>query len=354
MLKWISNLFLGALAVGLSLFTGSRTLDLLGWILPVDQQIVQWLGLAAFELGMYFWCFYFVAGAKGIPQRSIAVIMACFSIIAVSVCTIADVSLGAAKDGKIRPFTEDQSQALIIFVGIVIVANVAAFLACKLLSIDNLRLMREQNAEDHIHEAGLHAITQIAPHIAAQAAPYLASEWASRTWQKLVPGAGQMYFLPNQQQPAALPQPEATTQSFAPAQRSEPETAQYVKPNAVGNFIDKINPFNKKKSPEVYANRPDLARGLEDQANEFIREERERKRKQSIDTSPLRSSSRPSLEERKRQRRERFVSKNLADPVTEDLRGDNSANFPQSHVRIQRNQGPYVVNKNRSKIPLND
>src|SRR5690242_16505352 len=76
--KFISNLFLGALAIGLSIFTGSRTLDLLAWALPANQVIYQWLGLAAFEGGMYFWSFYFVYGAKGTPQRSISVVMAVF------------------------------------------------------------------------------------------------------------------------------------------------------------------------------------------------------------------------------------------------------------------------------------
>src|SRR5579885_2502571 len=85
--KFISNLFLGALAIGLSLFTASRTLDLLGWALPAGQVIYQWLGLAAFEGGMYFWSFYFISGAKGTPQRSISLCMAVFSVIAVCVAT---------------------------------------------------------------------------------------------------------------------------------------------------------------------------------------------------------------------------------------------------------------------------
>lgn len=357
MLKWISSLFLGALAVGLSIYTGSRTLDLLGWILPADQQLVQYLGLAAFELGMYFWCFYFVAGAKGIPQRSIAVVMACFSIIAVSVCTIADTLLGAAKAGKVRPFTADQSQALITFVSIVIVANVAAFLACKLLSIDNLRKMREQNAEDTIHEAGLNAITQIAPHIASQAAPYLAQEWAHRTWQHLVPGGGQMYFLPAVQQPAALPQPA----NSAPVAQSSPAPEQIVssKPEKKG-----FNPLGflpkKKEALETYTIKQDMAQDLAKKADEFRREEYARKHEhaaKSIDTEKnMDARPRPSLEARKKLRRARFISAKLIEPGEKEV-AKEQPNFPPERkpMRIQKRRQTYVVNKRPAAgLPIHD
>lgn len=214
--KFISGLFLGALAIGLSIFTGSRTLDLLAWALPTGQQIYQWLGLCAFEGGMLFWSYYFVAGAKGTPQRAISVCMACFSIIAVSVCTIADLSLDAGQKGEIAALTGAQAQAVIIFVGIVIVVNVAAYLACHLLSVENMRNMREQEAEDKIYEAGLKAISGLAPSIAADAAPYLATEWANRTWQRIVPGVQhKTYYLPQQQPAAAIAAPAPAPAALA-------------------------------------------------------------------------------------------------------------------------------------------
>ena len=206
--KWISGIFLGALAIGLSIFTGSRTLDLLAWALPTGQQIYQWLGLCAFEGGMLFWSFYFVAGAKGTPQRSISAIMAGFSIIAVSVCTVADLSLDAGQKGEIAKLSPDAAQSIIIFVGVVIVVNVAAYLCCHLFSVDNLRRMKEQEAEDKIYEAGLKAIAGLAPSIAADAAPYLAEEWANRTWQRIVPGVRhETRYLPPAKPAAAISAP---------------------------------------------------------------------------------------------------------------------------------------------------
>jgi hypothetical protein len=186
--KFISNLFLGALAIGLSIFTGSRTLDLLAWALPAGQTIYQWLGLAAFEGGMYFWSFYFVSGAKGTPQRSISLIMAIFSVVAVCVATVADMTLDAGQSGKIAPLSSSMQQTMIVFVGITVALNVAAFLSTKLMSIEKLREIAEGQAEDRIYGEGLRAIEAIAPQIAADAAPYLAAEWSNRTWQKIVPG----------------------------------------------------------------------------------------------------------------------------------------------------------------------
>jgi len=288
--KFISNLFLGALAIGLSIFTGSRTLDLLAWALPVNQAVYQWLGLAAFEGGMYFWAFYFVYGAKGTPQRSIAIVMAVFSIIAVCVATVADLSLGAAQSGKIAPLSPTMQQTLIIFLGIVIVCNVAAFLACKLMSIEKLKEAAEQNAEDMIHAAGLRAIVSIAPHIAGQAAPYLAEEWANRTWQRLVPGAhGRTEYLGPVASPAALPPAQ-------PAQLAQTGPVPVPPSNVLvtggpgmweraKKQVKKVFPGKSEALP-VYNTPPQIPQEQLDQDfKRMVAEERARKRKTSTSAS---------------------------------------------------------------------
>lgn len=212
--KFISSFFLWALAIVLSVFTASRTLDLLAWALPSGQEIYQWLGLASFEGSMWFWSFYFVHGAKGTYQRGIAIIMSVFSIVGVCIALVSDLLVDASQTGKLPKLPPEQSQAVIIFLGVVIALNVAAFIACKLLSIDNLRLMKEQDAEDVIHNAGLTAITSLAPAIAADAAPHLATEWANRTWQRLVPGVGYTQYLGPAQQTAQIAPPVQAQQSI--------------------------------------------------------------------------------------------------------------------------------------------
>lgn len=246
MSKFISNLFLGALAILLSIFTASRTLDLLAWALPANQVIYQWLGLCAYEGGMYFWSFYFVSGAKGVPQRSISLCMAVFSVVAVMVATIADLSLGASEAGKIAALPASMQQAMIVFVGVTIALNVAAFLACKLMSPEKLREIKAGQAEDMIFGEGLRAIEAIAPTMAAEAAPYLAAEWSNRTWQRIVPGVPrQTYVLPpagsSPEAPAlpapALPAPALPASASTPAPAPAPVPSQAPTPRRRGRFL---------------------------------------------------------------------------------------------------------------------
>lgn len=125
------------------------------------------------------------------------------------------------------------------------------------------------------------------------------------------------------------PQISASSASFTPAPDAkiideQPEPAKPAK------FFDKINPF--KKSPE-----PENAKII-DTPKETPTE--------TIDTSPRRTL-RPSLEERKRTRRQQFIS------AKKEVAKEHP-NFRQSQVPIKRNRGAYVVNKNTAKISLND
>jgi len=187
--KFISNLFLGAMAIGLTIFTATRTLDLLAQWLPVNQQIMQYLGLVAFEGGFYFWAFFFAMGAKGDAQRGIALVMTVICFIGISVATIMDLVLVGADTGKLPAISPNMKFTVVVFVGVIIVLNVAAFMAAKLCDVDRLKLAAEQSAEDMIHSAGLRAIHKIGPQIATAAAPQIAEEWAQATWQKILPGA---------------------------------------------------------------------------------------------------------------------------------------------------------------------
>lgn len=242
--KFVSGLFLGALALALMVYTGSRTLDLMGWMLPANQQIYQYLALAAFDGGMVFWAWYFIAGAKGTYQRGISLVMACFDIIAVAVCTVADGTLNAAQKGEIAQIGHDQAQAIVIFVNAVIVISVAAFLACKMLSVENLRKIKEQDAEDQIYNAGLKAISALAPSIASDAAPYLAEEWANRTWQRIVPGVRHETRYIGQSSQQSID----TRQQRAPLPAAQPATRALPQQQRKKGFFASLNPFANKES----------------------------------------------------------------------------------------------------------
>lgn len=321
--KFTSVLFLGALALGLSFFTGSRTLDLLAWALPTNQEIYKWLGLAAFEGGMYFWSGYFVWGAKGIPQRSIAIIMAVLSIVAIAVCTIADMNIDAAQQGKVAQLDQTTSQTIIVFIGVIIVLNVAAFVACHLFSIENMRRMKEQDAEDMIYNAGLKAISAIAPGIAADAAPYLAEEWANRTWQKLVPGV-----------------PHRT--EYIPDANATPQTIQKKAP-----LLSKARNFFGGNGTSEEVSLPH--RGTIDTSQPTSALPRPKTQQKAL-PRPVSSVA----AERKARREQRYTLP-VQPVIPPDEKGTVQPPFPATQaVPIKKNQGPYVVNRPLPKMPTND
>jgi hypothetical protein len=277
--KFISNFFLGVLAVGLSIFTASRTLDLLTWALPAGQQIYTWLGLAAFEGGMYFWAFFFISGAKGTPQRSISIIMAVFSVIAVCVATVADLTLGASESGKLPALPPSMQQTMIVFVGVVIALNVAAFLACHLMSPEKLREIKSGQAEDLIYHEGLRAIEALAPSIAADAAPHLAADWSNQVWKRIVPGVPRRTeYLPAPAAAPALPAPAPalpvqTLPASAPASAAPVVSSQ---PPAKSGLLSKAKGFLGRGTgkPEAAAfEQTGTIQASEKTSNQLYREE---------------------------------------------------------------------------------
>lgn len=204
MWKFLANLLLAGLAIGLTFFTGSRTLDLLAQWLPANQQIMQYLGLAAFEGGLYFWALFFVTAAKGAAQRGIAVGMIVVCFIAVATATVADLLLVGSESGKLPSIQGEQKQAIVVFVGIVIVLNVAAFLGAKLSHPDKLKEIAIQDAEDHISDMELKLIRRLAPGVATQMAPLKAEQWVNETWERMFPGSEQARTIEGSIQRASL------------------------------------------------------------------------------------------------------------------------------------------------------
>jgi hypothetical protein len=211
--KFISNVLLGALAIALTIFTASRTLDLLGQWLPAGQDIYKWLALAAFEGGFYFWALYLSTSAKGAAQRGIALMALFVSFVGIAVATIMDLVMTGAKEGKLPDIPMESRQALVIMIGIVIVLHVAAFMAAKLTGPDKLKEWAYQDAEDYIESENLAMVRRATPRLAAQAAPLMTEKWVGETWNKMLPNAArplgvvessQQYYL-NGPAPVELP-----------------------------------------------------------------------------------------------------------------------------------------------------
>lgn len=249
--KVISNILLGALAIALAIFTGSRTLDLIGQWLPANQQIYQWLALAAFEGGFTLWALFFATAAEGAPQRGLALLMIIVDFAGIAIATVADLVLTGAKDGKLPAINANMQQAIVVFIGIIIVVNVAAFMAAKLISPAKLREWAVQDAEDVIYSEEQKAIKSLAPSVAGSMAPIRAQQWANQTWDRLLPGTSTSSYR-FEDVTDAYP---AAPQIAAPAAARLAQTGRLDRPNALpeADTSNKrnqaaLNPAKKKES----------------------------------------------------------------------------------------------------------
>ena len=180
------------MSLALLVFTASRTLDLLQTFLPAGQQAVfAWLGLVAFDGGLMGWSFFFAHGARGQWQRAIALLMVITSLIAVGVSSIADLYIASAAKGLVVGLPETVRIAVLLFVGLVVFANVAAFFLVHITEPAQMKAMAAESARDVIEAETLKQINAVAPQMAARIAPELAEQWARETWTKFLPTSAQ-------------------------------------------------------------------------------------------------------------------------------------------------------------------
>lgn len=188
MAKKATYIFILILSVVLLGFTGSRTLDLLQQFLPDGQGEFAWLGLAAFDVGLIGWTRFFAHGARGASQRAIALIMVVVSLLAVAVSTVVDMYLSASSKGLVTALPITVRIAVLLGVGLIVVANVVAFFLTHMWEPERMKAMAEESANDKIHDEVLRQINEIAPQVAAQVAPVLTRKWVQRTVNELAPG----------------------------------------------------------------------------------------------------------------------------------------------------------------------
>jgi hypothetical protein len=217
------------LAIALTIFTGSRTLDLIGQWLPANQDIYKWLALAAFEGGFALWALFFATAAEGAPQRGLALLMIVVDFLGIAVATVADLTLTGAKDGKLPAINPDMQQAIVVFIGIIVVVNVAAFMAAKLISPAKLREWAVQDAEDVIYSEEQKAIKSLAPSVAGSMAPIRAQQWANQTWDRLLPGTSVSSYRPED----VIDSYPATPQIAAPVGARLAQTGRLDRPSVL-------------------------------------------------------------------------------------------------------------------------
>lgn len=197
---------LGAAITG---YTSLKTIDLLKFTMPPDQEAFAWFGWACFEIGLAAWIYWHGAGSRR-DQRTISGIMIVVDLISVVVAFVADTILTQARRGGVSIDQSVLTWAIIIAVCVIATANLCAVVATKLYDPETQKRIRQEEYQEALEEAQEQAehaielerlkyIQKNAAAIAPQIGYQQGMDWTQQQYQR--------YALPGMtsQQPPALP-----------------------------------------------------------------------------------------------------------------------------------------------------
>ncbi len=154
------------IAGALLLFTGFRSVHLVSSTLPPDAQILGFAALAALDLGLIAWLVYATRGARG-AQRTIAILMICVDLAGVSAAVIGDTMLiggGSAESGLV-------STVALWVLPVIVIANVAATVACHLLDPNQALRDANRSLQDELDWQVAKGISDNAAQVASNVTP---------------------------------------------------------------------------------------------------------------------------------------------------------------------------------------
>jgi hypothetical protein len=172
----------------LMIYTASRTVHFIRSTLDAEQQVLAFIALAAFDGGAVIWLILFLRGASGRWQKALALSMFVLDVAALIGAFILDTLLTSGRSGLIAALSPDEVRAGILFLSLVIAANVVAVLVFHALDPEAMRLAAERDARDKIEEAALKAIATQADTLAAQLAPVQAAAWVAQMRARVLAG----------------------------------------------------------------------------------------------------------------------------------------------------------------------
>lgn len=147
----IAVIFFTALAVTVTTWTASLTVDFVGSVLP-ELPMAPWLALAVFDAGMWIWALVFIYMAAGIWQKGIAIVMSVFCIIGVGVMSLSELFLGG-QNYTLAP--EGLGTISVWVIGVWTFISVAAICAFHLADPETQRKMAVREEQDETIKAGL-------------------------------------------------------------------------------------------------------------------------------------------------------------------------------------------------------
>jgi len=181
MKKALAILLSSVLALALLVYSAMRSLDFISATLPADKQILAYFALAATEGGLLLWLAYFLFGAAGVWQRSVALIMVVVDLLGSMALFTADTLYRSGEMGLTATMDAETIKSIILAMSGVIGLNVTATVICHLTDPDARRRRAGEEAIDTVEEMALQKLTEQAPSLAAQLAPILDQDYLSPT-----------------------------------------------------------------------------------------------------------------------------------------------------------------------------
>lgn len=187
------NLFgtitLHTLGLALLVYTASRTVDFLTLTLPLEQQTLAFIGLAAFDGGLLGWLIYHLTAARGPAQRAISFAMILVSLAGIVIAFAGDTIYRAGERGTLAAASPTLILTVVLATTAIIGANIVALVALHLTDPAARRRQAEQDAADTIDEETTAQIAAQSATLAAALAPARAAAWLADARSRYTPAA---------------------------------------------------------------------------------------------------------------------------------------------------------------------
>lgn len=213
------------IAGALLIFTGFRSVHLVSSTLPADAQILGFAALAALDLGLLAWTMYATRGARG-AQKTVAVIMICVDLAGVAAAVIGDTMLiGGSKEtsGLV-------STVALWILPAIIIANVAATIACHVLDPDQQLRDANRALEDELQWQVAKGIADNASQVAAGVTPAAIEAKQKEMIAGFLSGIKELEKTATKSSNGTKPAQLATMASESPEALADPEPAKRGRP----------------------------------------------------------------------------------------------------------------------------
>jgi len=196
-------------------FTSYRTVHFIQQTLPAESWLLAFFALGAFDIGLLGWIALHTWNASGSEQRSISITMIWVDIAGVAITFLADSYIQSGINGLTGKLNSAWTFVALSATGLVILANVVAFVFYHLSSPVRKQIQGEEKLRSQIEDRANHMVEEQNEILAAQLAPLMAQDKMRRFSAQYTATLGYM--------PRGLPAAGAARQVTPPGKKVKPK-----------------------------------------------------------------------------------------------------------------------------------